>query len=141
MKQAPRLVLAAVLALAAAVAIGCQNGVSGPSLTAVTSQLSLVPTLGSTPDLSANMNTCCCHVSGTVKNTSSIEVNVELRFPAKNRQTGESVGMGLALQKNMAAGASRSFEAVGIYAPCNSIDLTQIDRDKMVNIKGLWQPE
>jgi|WetSurMetagenome_2_1015567.scaffolds.fasta_scaffold58060_3 hypothetical protein len=142
MNNAGRLATAAAIALSAAVALaGCQNGVSGPSLTATTSGLTLVPSLGSTPDLNANMNTCCCHVSGTVKNTSSVDTHIELRFPATSKQTNESVGMGLSVLTNVPAGGSKTFVAVGIYAACNTLDMNQITRDQLVNIKGLWSPQ
>lgn len=141
MKLAGRLAVGVGVALVCALVIGCQNGVSGPSLTATTASLSLVPTMTEGTELEANRNICCCHVTGTVTNGSSVPVNIELRFPAKSKQTGEQVGMGLDLQKSMAAGGTRSFVAVGIYAACNSLDLAQIQRDQIVNVRGLWSPD
>ncbi len=142
MKLAARFPLGLALALVGALVVGgCQNGVSGPSLTATTAGLTLVPTMTAGTDLGANRNICCCHVVGTVTNTSPVSVNIELRFPATNTATGELAGMGLDSQKSVPTGATRSFEAVGIYAACNSLDLAQIQRDQILNIRGLWSPQ
>jgi hypothetical protein len=142
MKPVRHLAVALGAALVGALLLaGCQNGVSGPSLTAATSAVTLMPSLGSVPDLEANKNTCCCHVTGTVKNTSGIEVHVELKFPATNRQTGQPAGTALTILRNIGPGASRDFSAIGIYAPCNALDRDQVVRDQIVNIKGLWEPD
>jgi len=134
MTKAARLAGAAILAAGAALAIGCQNSVTGPSLTAVVGSLSLTPTL----KVPAGENICCCHVVGTVRNTSSIAVNVQLDFQAK--QGGTVVGTATVMVENVSPDAVRSFEAKGVYAPCSSLDLGQISADQRVRVIGLWEP-
>jgi hypothetical protein len=136
MTRGARLGIAILVALAGALVIACQNGVTGPSLTATVQDVTLVPTLTGVP---AGENVCCCHLSGSVKNTSSIRVHVQLRFPARNK-TGQAVGVGVDLQRDIPAEGTRSFLAVGIQAPCSTIEKSQIVADQQVRVIGLWEP-
>jgi len=134
MMQVARLAVAALLALGIATAFGCQNGVTGPSLSAVVESMSLSPTL----KVPAGENICCCHVVGTVKNTSSIDVHIQLEFPAT--AGGVNVGMATILVRNVTPGAVRTFEAIGIQSACSSLSMTQIAADQRVRAIGLWEP-
>jgi hypothetical protein len=124
----------AAVALAGAFALGCQNGVTGPSLSASIQTLALVPTV-SAP---SSQNICCCHVVGTVKNTASINEHVQLQFPAKT--AGSEVGRAVVLERDLAPGAVRSFEAPGLMVPCGTLDPKQVLADAVVRPIGLWQP-
>lgn len=134
MKHGPRLVVAVGVALVGALTLACQNGVVGPSLTASVLTLSLSPTL----KVPAGENICCCHVVGTVKNTSSVNVHVELRFPAV--ANGQNVGTAVDLERDIAPNGVRAFEAVGIQSACSSLSLAQISADQRVRVIGLWEP-
>jgi hypothetical protein len=45
------------------------------------------------------------------------------------------------IQRDIPAGATRSFLAVGITAACKDVNLTQVMADRIVRLKGLWEPE
>ena len=61
--------------VAGAFAIGCQNGVTGPSLSATVQNVRLNPTVAG---VQGGENVCCCHVIGSVTNTSSITVSATI---------------------------------------------------------------
>lgn len=134
MKHAARLTVGAAVALAGALAMACQNGVTGPSLSATIQTISLSPTV----KLPAGENICCCHVVGTVKNNSSVTAHIRLEFTAK--KDGGTIGQAMVLEKEVGSGAVRSFEAPGMFAPCSSIDTKQILADAVVRVIGLWEP-
>jgi hypothetical protein len=135
----PRSALTAMVAVAAASVLiaGCQNGVTGPSLSANFHDVTLVPTV--TGGVEGAANVCCCHLAGKFTNTSSITVDAELRFPAKDA-SGNLVGQGEDVLNNVPSGATANFLAVGITAPCSSLSLAQINADGSVRLKGLFQP-
>jgi len=110
MTHAKRLMAGAAVALAGAVTIGCQNGVTGPSLSASIQTLTLVPTVE----------------------------HVQLQFPAKTG--GTEVGRAVVLEKDLAPGAVRPFEAPGLMVPCGQLDSKQVLADAVVRPIGLWQP-
>jgi hypothetical protein len=122
--------------VAGALSAGCQNGVTGPSLSATFQQVSLQPTVAG---LEGGANVCCCHLAGKFTNTSSISVDAELRFPAKDKN-GQLIGQGEDLLTNVPSGATQSFLAVGIPAPCSSLTLSQILADGSIRLKGLFTP-
>jgi len=128
---------APALTLLAIVLAGCQNGVTGPSLTATVQNVSLQPTV---VGLDGGQNVCCCHVRGQVTNSSSVTVHAELYFPAK-ATNGDALGTARDIQRDLTAGASRSFLAVGISAACKDVNLSQILTDMLVRVKGIWEPE
>jgi hypothetical protein len=134
MKHAARLTVGAALALSGSLTLACQSGVTGPSLSAVIETLALAPTVNAP----AAQNICCCHVVGTVRNTSGITIHIQLQFPAKgaNGDTGTAV----VLLNDVLAGALRSFEAPGIFAPCSSFTAAQVRADAIVRPIGLWEP-
>jgi hypothetical protein len=119
-----------------ALSAGCQNGVTGPSLVANFHDVSLQPTVAG---LEGGANVCCCHLVGRLTNSSSVAVDAELRFPAKDR-AGQPVGVGEDLLLSVAPGATKQFLAVGVTAPCSSLTMSQILADGQVRLKGLWQP-
>jgi hypothetical protein len=134
MKHAARLTVGAVVAFAGALTIACQNGVSGPSLSATIVSMTLQPTVTAP----SSENICCCHVVGSVKNTSSVTAHVQLQFPAK--AGGTEVGRAIDLERDLAPGAVRAFEAPGLMVACSSIDPKQVLSDAIVRVIGLWEP-
>ncbi len=128
---------AAALTCALVLVAGCQSGVTGPSLSATVQNLSLQPTVAG---LEGGQNVCCCHLAGQVTNTSSVAIHAELLFPAKG-PTGQNLGTALEIVRDLPAGATRSFLAVGISSACRDVSLAQVVADKLVRIKGLWEPD
>jgi len=128
-------VIVAVTA-AGALSAGCQNGVTGPSLSSNFSNVTFVPTVAG---LEGGANVCCCHLAGRFTNTSSIAVDAELRFPAKDN-TGALTGQGEDLLLNVQPGETRSFLAVGITAPCATLSMSQILKDGTIRLKGMFIP-
>jgi hypothetical protein len=137
MKQRSAIATIAMIAGVSLSAAGCQSGQTGPSLSANFSNVTLVPTV---VGVDGAANVCCCHLAGKFTNTSSITVDAELRFPAKNQSTGQLVGQGEDVINDVPAGESRSFLAVGITSPCSSLSLNQIVTDGSIRLKGLFQP-
>jgi hypothetical protein len=135
MTNAARLVVGAAVAFAGALAIGCQNGVTGPSLSASIQTLSLVPTVNAP----YSQNICCCHVVGTVKNTGTITEHVQLQFPAKTG--GTEVGRAVVLVNDVLSGTVRNFEAPGLMVACSTIDPKQVLADAVIRPIGLWEPQ
>lgn len=133
-----RLFLGAIglLALAGGASAGCQNGVTGPSLSATVTNVTLQPTVAG---LEGGANVCCCHLVGQLTNTSGIAVDAELDFPAKTAD-GQVVGTATNILSNVPAGATVPFLAVGIPAACSSLSLNQILADQVIKLKGLWTP-
>lgn len=132
-----RVGIAAALSGSVVLLGSCQRGITGPTLTATVQNLSLQPTVAG---LQGGQNVCCCHLAGQVTNTSPVAIHAELRFPAKG-PTGLLVGTALDIQRDMQPGQTRSFLAVGIPAACRDINLAQINAEKEIRIKGLWEPE
>jgi len=129
--------VAAVLAVMIGVLlVGCQSGVTGPSLSATVQSVALQPTVAG---LVGGENVCCCHIRGTVTNQSSVAIDAELLFPARTSD-GRALGTGIIMEANIPPGATRAFVAVGITAACREVNLTQVVADKQVRLKGLWQP-
>lgn len=127
---------AAALALAVVLTAACQNGVTGPSLSVTLQNVTLQPTVAG---LVGGENVCCCHIFGTVTNTSTVAVHVELLFPATGSD-GRQLGTGIDIEQNIASGATREFRAVGITAACRDVSLSQVLADKTIRLKGLWDP-
>lgn len=136
MKQSAGIAAAAALALVVLLTAACQNGVTGPSLSVTLQNVTLQPTVAG---LTGGENICCCHIFGQVTNTSSIPVDAELLFPAK-APDGRTLGTGLIIIANVAAGATKEFRAVGITAACREVSLTQVMADKIIRLKGLFTP-
>ncbi len=110
------------VALLAVVSYGAScDHVVGPELSAEIVSQNLVPTATAeeadpfTPDA-----ICCCRVTGAVRNTSSIPVNVSLRFDGFN-QDGGAVGTAVAYVENIPPGGTGSYTAAGIFAACSRI--------------------
>jgi hypothetical protein len=135
MTHTARLMAGVAAALAGALAMACQNGVTGPSLSASIQTLSLAPTV-SAP---SSQNICCCHVIGSVKNTASIVEHVQLQFPAKSN--GAEVSRAIVLVNNVTPGEVRGFEAPGLLVPCGTLDVNQVKADAIIRPIGLWEPQ
>jgi len=99
--------------LAVAAGSACQNGVTGPSLSANVANVTLQPTVAG---LEGGANVCCCHVVGQLTNTSSIAIDAELQFPAKASSSGQLLGTALSTLTSIPAGSTQPFQAVGIPA-------------------------
>jgi hypothetical protein len=135
MNQASRLSTAVAAAATLGLLIACQNGVSGPSLSATVTP---PPTFALQPSLAGQPTVCCCHVVGNVTNTSSVTVHVQLAFPAS--VGGQSAGAAYDFQKDIKPGEVRPFLAAGIYAPCSQLTTDQIFAGRQIQITGLYQP-
>jgi hypothetical protein len=118
------LALAVVLAAFA----GCSDHETGPSLSFVVESQGLAAS-STVPNASA---VCCCRVRGTVRNTSSIPVHLNLNFDGRSA-SGASLGTAMDFVANLPPGERASFEAVGIIAPCDQV-ATLVGRH---NVTGL----
>jgi len=126
MKQNARLVCGTAAALLAAAVLAACSHVTGPSLTVTVVSRTLEPS-----STVANASAlCCCRVRGTIKNTSSITVNVDVRFRAKDR-SGNSVGTALDWVPTIAPGETKSYDAVGFTVVCSTIDQSTIVNDPL----------
>ena len=155
MKNSDRCPIVVVLAALAASAAACSH-TTGPSLSAQVTSQNLVPTLtlpqivpvppatlGSAPPPNP-ATVCCCRVMGTVQNTSSIPVNINLFFHATttdgqcpgNAQEIQNGCTGQASVNNVAAGAAASYSASGILKPCALVSSVSLD----MTVTGLWLP-
>ena len=108
--RVPRSLAAAAVAVALT---SCGGHETGPSLSFVVESENLVPS-ANVPDAAAQ---CCCRVRGTVLNTSSIPVHVNLNFSGRD-QGGAALGTAIDFVPNIAPGGRGSFEAIGISAAC-----------------------
>jgi hypothetical protein len=106
-----------LLALAIALAgMACENHQTGPSLSFVVESQNLAST--STAPNAASI--CCCRVRGTVRNTSSIPIRVNLNFEGRTA-AGASLGTALDFVSNLQPGASAPYDAAGIFAACSQV--------------------
>ena len=106
---------AAVVALMFATAwSGCSHE-TGPSLSIEVKGEVLAPS-SSLPNAAS---LCCCRVRGTVRNTSSIAVHVNINFDAQS--AAGFLGTAIDWVPNLAPGAQASFDAPGIIAPCAQV--------------------
>jgi hypothetical protein len=106
--------VALVVLLVTVAATGCSHE-TGPSLSVEVSGESLVPT----SDVANAAAACCCRVRGSVRNTSSIAVDVFINFEV----AGAAGPLGAALDwvPSIGPGEQSSFDAVGILAPCQQV--------------------
>lgn len=124
MRPLSRVVFALVLAAGlAAVLAACKHTV-GPTLTVAIEGRRLEPS-STVPNA---RNICCCRVRGTVRNTSSIPVNVEVRFHSRDAN-GKDLGTALDWVENVSPGASKPFDAPGIIALCSQVDESKLEND------------
>jgi len=137
MKHSARLAAAAALAVIGSVTLACQNGVTGPTLSATVRNLALQPTVSG---LDGGANVCCCRVTGQVTNTSSVTAHIELLFAAKST-AGQLIGTAADMQRDVTPGGTRSFQATGIPMACRDVNLAQIAADQHVRLIGLWEPQ
>jgi len=105
-----------LLALATGVAsLSCRSHETGPALSISVEGENLVPT----QDVANAAAVCCCRVRGSVRNTSSIPVHVNIFFDA--RGASGSLGAALDWVRNIDPGATKPYEAVGIVAACADV--------------------
>jgi len=126
------LVLAAALGSYGA---SCDH-VAGPELSAEIVSQDLLPT--ATIEEAAPFEPsaiCCCRVTGSVRNTSSIPVNVSLRFNGFNLDGG-AVGTAVAYVENIPPGGSGAYTAAGIFSACDRI--TRVEASQFV--LGVFEP-
>jgi hypothetical protein len=134
MTKTARFMAATAVAMVAASTLACQNGVSGPSLSAAVQTLTLTPTVSG---VDGGANVCCCLVTGQVKNTSSVTVHIQLTFPGKSQ--GANVGTAADMERDVPSNSVRAFTATGLQVACNDLSLSQIDADKQIRVLGLWE--
>jgi hypothetical protein len=93
---------------------GCSHE-TGPSLSIEVENAVLAPS----SSIANAASICCCRVRGTVRNTSSITVDVNINFDSQ----GAAGGLGTAIDwvRNLESGAQASFDAPGIIAPCEQV--------------------
>ena len=111
----------------------CCSHPTGPSLTAVVLSQKLISTAPGT----LGEQTCCCHILGSVQNTSTINVDITLDWYPTDA-SGNSLGLATDFEKNMAPGAVAPFNAAGIFAPCSQVNPASLT--PQVLVFGLFTP-
>lgn len=110
--------------------------VAGPELSAEIVSRDLMPTAtAEEADPFAPADICCCRVRGLVRNTSSIPVNVSLRFNGYNRDGG-NVGTAVAYVENIPPGGTGTYDAASLFSACSRI--TRVEATQFV--LGVFQP-
>jgi hypothetical protein len=122
MRPLPRIAIALVLAATFAGLLAACKHTVGPSLVVSIEGRRLEPS-STVPNA---VNICCCRVRGTVRNTSSIPVNVEVRFHTKDA-SGKDLGTALDWVPGIAAGGTKTFDAAGIIAVCSQVATIEND--------------
>jgi hypothetical protein len=133
-RLAPRSLVVLAVALASYGA-SCDH-VAGPELSAEIETQVLVPTATEEEaDPLEPSAICCCRVTGSVRNTSSIPINVSLRFNGYNVDGG-AVGTAVAYVENIPAGGTGSYSAAGIFSACDR--LSRVEASQFV--LGVFEP-
>ncbi len=115
MRLAGRLFRLMPVLVGAALAASCQH-VTGPSLSAKIESQRLVPT--STVQNADQI--CCCHIQGTITNTSPIAAHISLRWTVFDK-AGAQVATATDFLTSVASGATKPYDSVGIDKPCNLV--------------------
>ena len=110
------LIRSLAIAAVAMVLTACGEHETGPSLSFVVEGETMAPS-STLPDAAAQ---CCCRVRGTVVNTSSIAVHVNVNFHGRDA-SGASLGTALDFIPNIPPGGRAPFEAAGISAACSRV--------------------
>jgi len=120
----------AILALAATVAVGgCQALPTGPSLTAFElAGISGRPTIG-------DRLLCCCHVSGTATNRTTVPIHATIQFSGFDARDQE-ISKILYFMQDMAPGQSRQIDAPGFIVPCAAISRFSWE----IKVRGITYP-
>jgi hypothetical protein len=137
MKKRAGFASAVAVAVTGVLMTGCQNGVTGPSLSANYHDVTLRPTVAG---LVGGENVCCCHLAGRITNTSSVAVDAEVTFNAVGADD-RTMGTASDMVTNVPPGETRPFLAVGITSACREVSLSQVVADGRIRLKGLWKPE
>lgn len=126
MSQLGRLVfVAAALGLVGVAFTSCEH-VTGPPLSAVIESERLIST--STQANAASI--CCCRVEGVVRNTSTIPVDISLRWKAVGADGKQFPGTALDFLIDVPPGGRAPFLGVGLFEACSRI--VRVERDILV---------
>src|SRR5262249_54487702 len=101
-----------LLAFVSICLVSCDH-VTGPSLTAEVQKEFLAPTT----DAVGATSRCCCRVRGEIRNTSSIPVDISLRWTASD-PAGAALGEAIDFLTGVAPSEVRAFDGAGIFAAC-----------------------
>jgi hypothetical protein len=114
-----------------AVGTGCGFD-EGPSLQVEVRDTVLSATTG-------DSSLCCCWVSGTAENLSTVPIHATLKFKAY-RSSGsgeEEIASAVDFLKDLQPGENRPFDASGLLVPCSNIDRFELVE---LDIRGVWFP-
>jgi hypothetical protein len=120
----------AILVCAGTLAVaGCQPLPSGPSLTAFElSGITGRPTIG-------DRLLCCCHVSGTATNRTTVPLHATITFSGFDARDQE-ISKIVYFMQDMAPGQSRQVDAPGFIVPCAAISRFSWE----VKVRGITYP-
>jgi len=119
------LVVVAILGL-----FSCSSFETGPSLPVDVQIQGVRATTGDTAR-------CCCHVTGTIVNQSTVPVHVTVRFGAFRGADVDPFARILYFVRDMQPNESQFFEAKGFVYSCSEIDRVEIDD---VDVTGIVFP-
>lgn len=115
----------------AALASGCENLSTGPSLSNVV--LSAFTKQPTTDERDPSL--CCCRAVGTVTNRNTVPIYVSLTITAFDL-SGSSISRALYFVPDVAPGQTAPIDAPGFLVPCNGIG----HFEAQVKIRGLTDP-
>jgi hypothetical protein len=115
----------------AALASGCENLSTGPSLSNVA--LSAFTKQATTDERDQSL--CCCRAVGTVTNRNTVPVYVSLTITAFDLN-GSSISRALFFVPDVAPGQTAPIDAPGFLVPCVGISRFEAQ----VKIRGLTDP-
>ena len=97
----------------------CGGTPAGPSISnVVLRNVALQPTAD-------NPNLCCCHVTGTAENGTSVPVHMTIKFSALDGVRDEPIATIVAFVSDLEPRSTRAIDAPGFIVPCAAIkDLT-----------------
>lgn len=98
----------------------CSGYDVGPSLPVDVQIQSLKPTIG-------DAARCCCHVTGSVTNQSTVPVHVTIRFAAYGETGTEPFARILYFIRDMQPNEQQFFDASGLVFACADIGRVEID--------------
>ena len=110
--------------------VSCSSYEVGPSLPVDVQIQGLRATTGDTAR-------CCCHVTGTVVNQSTVSVHVTIRFGAFRGSEVDPFARILYFIRDMEPNETQFFEASGFVYSCSDIDRVEIDD---VDVTGIVFP-
>lgn len=126
---APILALLALLAVIAGSTTACQELPVGPSL----QDFDLTGIRG-TPT-TGNASLCCCHVTGTARNRTSVPLHATIQFTGFDAGNAR-ISTILYFIPDLAPGSSANIDAPGFIVPCSAISRF----DWEVKVRGITYP-